>query len=66
MLWWTLYQAEPMLCGSWLRRKALAECMKHIHYEDRNTRYIDIGPVNKVINMLACWLEDPDGQEWKK
>ena len=33
MLWWTLYQAEGVLKGSWLRRKALAECMRHIHYE---------------------------------
>ena len=34
--------------------------MAHIHYEDENTRYVDIGPVNKVINMLCCWLEDPN------
>lgn len=35
VLWWTLYQAEPLLLGSRLRKKALAECMKHIHYEVR-------------------------------
>ena len=35
VLWWTLYQAEGLLKGSWLRRKALAECMRHIHYEVR-------------------------------
>jgi hypothetical protein len=33
VLWWTLYQAEPLLLGSRLRKAALAECMKHIHYE---------------------------------
>jgi cycloartenol synthase len=22
-------------------------------------RYVDIGPVNKVVNMLCCWFEDP-------
>ena len=22
--------------------------------------YVDIGPVNKVVNMLCCWLEDPN------
>lgn len=32
-LWWTLYQAEGALKDSWLRQKALAECMKLIHYE---------------------------------
>jgi hypothetical protein len=33
VLWWGLYQVEPLLVGSWLRRKALEECMRHIHYE---------------------------------
>ncbi len=35
VLWWTLYQAEGALKGSWLRRKALAECIRHVHYEAR-------------------------------
>ena len=48
LVWWLLYKAEAVLPGSWLRKQALKECMKHVHYEDRNTRYIDIGPVNKV------------------
>lgn len=33
MLWWALYKAEGVLEGSRLRKTALAECMKHIHYE---------------------------------
>ncbi|KAK9835241.1 hypothetical protein WJX81_008273 [Elliptochloris bilobata] len=66
VLWWTLYQAEGLLKGSWLRRKALAECMRHIHYEDENTRYVCIGPVNKVINMLCCWFEDPASDAFKR
>ncbi|PNH08616.1 Cycloartenol synthase, partial [Tetrabaena socialis] len=33
---------------------------------DENTRYVDIGPVNKVINMLACWLEKPEGKAYQK
>ena len=35
VLWWTLYKAEGLLVGSSLRRKAVAECMRHIHYEVR-------------------------------
>mmetsp|Transcript_24175 Transcript_24175/g.67231 ORF Transcript_24175/g.67231 Transcript_24175/m.67231 type:complete len:765 (-) Transcript_24175:284-2578(-) len=66
VLWWALYKFEYLLVGSSLRNYALAETMKHIHYEDENTRYIDIGPVNKVINMLSCWFENPDGEEFKK
>ena len=34
--------------GSKLRQKALRTVMQHVHYEDENTRYICIGPVNKV------------------
>ena len=33
VLWWTLYKAEGMLLGSRLRKKALAEVMRHVHYE---------------------------------
>jgi cycloartenol synthase len=40
--------------------------MVHIHYEDENTRYVDIGPVNKVLNMLCCWFEDPDSEAFRK
>lgn len=34
--------------------------------QDENTRYIDIGPVNKAMNMLCCYFEDPDSQAFKK
>mmetsp|Transcript_57764 Transcript_57764/g.183055 ORF Transcript_57764/g.183055 Transcript_57764/m.183055 type:complete len:537 (+) Transcript_57764:344-1954(+) len=62
-VWWGLYKAEALFTGplKWLRTRALAEVMEHVHYEDEQTRYIDIGPVNKVINMLCCWFEDPGG-----
>ena len=29
----------------------------YIHAEDEQTNYVDIGPVNKVLNMYCCWLE---------
>ena len=35
LLWWTLYKAEPFLVGSTLRKKALDEAIRHIHYEVR-------------------------------
>lgn len=34
--------------------------------QDENTRNVCIGPVNKVINMLCCWLEDPSSEAFKK
>eukprot|EP00897_Mesotaenium_endlicherianum_P006216 jgi/Mesen1/5622/ME000282S04782 len=70
LLWGTLYYGlEPILQrwpGNVLRQKALAHVMEHVHYEDENTRYIDIGPVNKVLNMLCCWVEDPHSDAFKK
>ncbi|CAG9466832.1 unnamed protein product [Pedinophyceae sp. YPF-701] len=66
-LWWALYKCENVLPGTWLRERAMREVMKHVHYEDRNTRYIDIGPVNKVINMLCCYFEGgPDCEAFRK
>ncbi|KAF3430992.1 hypothetical protein FNV43_RR25722 [Rhamnella rubrinervis] len=43
--------------GKKLREKALHTAMEHIHYEDENTHYICIGPVNKgdgVFVMCLC------------
>ncbi|KNA23716.1 hypothetical protein SOVF_022560 [Spinacia oleracea] len=69
ILWASLHKAvEPILMrwpGKKLREKALSTVMEHIHYEDENTRYICIGPVNKVLNMLCCWVEDPNSEAFK-
>uniref|UniRef100_A0A803PUZ9 Squalene cyclase C-terminal domain-containing protein n=1 Tax=Cannabis sativa TaxID=3483 RepID=A0A803PUZ9_CANSA len=40
--------------------------MDHIHYEDENSRYITLGCVQKVLCMLACWVENPNGDYFKK
>ncbi|CBI16772.3 unnamed protein product, partial [Vitis vinifera] len=47
------------------RHKALRTVMQHIHYEDENTQYICLGPANKVLNMLCCWVEDPNSMAYK-
>ncbi|CAI8594606.1 unnamed protein product [Vicia faba] len=60
--------AEPLLAHwpySKLRNKALNHIIKHIHYEDQNTNYICLGPVNKVLNMICCWLENPNSEAFK-
>ncbi|KAK7314325.1 hypothetical protein VNO77_32845 [Canavalia gladiata] len=69
ILWGFLHSiGEPLLLHwpcSKLRRKALRHVMQHIHYEDENTNYLCIGPVNKVLNMVCCWLENPTSQAYK-
>lgn len=40
-----------------LRAKALAFVIKYIHEEDKQTNYVDIGPVNKSLNLLSVWVD---------
>eukprot|EP00177_Eucheuma_denticulatum_P001476 GFKZ01002649.1.p1 GENE.GFKZ01002649.1~~GFKZ01002649.1.p1 ORF type:complete len:735 (+),score=83.88 GFKZ01002649.1:52-2256(+) len=44
---------------AWLRNRALEETLALVRNEDENTNHIDIGPVNKVINFLCIWFDDP-------
>nr|BBI55112.1 multifunctional oxidosqualene cyclase [Bauhinia forficata] len=71
LIWDYLYIfIEPLLTrwplNKFIRKEALKVTMKHIHYEDENSRYITIGCVEKVLCMLACWVEDPNGDAFKK
>ncbi|KAM1010822.1 hypothetical protein ACFX13_046998 [Malus domestica] len=69
VLWGSLHYVYEPVFTRWpakeLRDSALKTVMQHIHYEDENTRYICIGPVNKVLNMLCCWAEDPNSEAFK-
>ncbi|XP_004299757.1 PREDICTED: cycloartenol synthase 2-like isoform X2 [Fragaria vesca subsp. vesca] len=69
VLWGSLHKVGEPLLMRWpfskLRQKALTTVMEHIHYEDENTQYICIGPVNKVLNMICCWVEDPNSEAYK-
>uniref|UniRef100_A0A0D9WQ51 Squalene cyclase C-terminal domain-containing protein n=1 Tax=Leersia perrieri TaxID=77586 RepID=A0A0D9WQ51_9ORYZ len=59
---------EPML-NVWplnkLRGAALSILMKHIRYEDESTNYINICPINKALNMICCWIENPNSDAFK-
>ncbi|CAH9068562.1 unnamed protein product [Cuscuta europaea] len=70
LIWDSCYILTEPLLTRWplnkLRQKALEVTIKHIHYEDENSRYITIGCVEKVLCMLACWVEDPNGEYFKK
>eukprot|EP01104_Vermistella_antarctica_P006072 TRINITY_DN16801_c0_g1_i1.p1 TRINITY_DN16801_c0_g1~~TRINITY_DN16801_c0_g1_i1.p1 ORF type:complete len:741 (+),score=159.05 TRINITY_DN16801_c0_g1_i1:57-2225(+) len=52
--------------STWLRKKALEKCIEHIRFEDEQTKFIDIGPVNKVLNMLSVWLAEGEGPAFLK
>ncbi|KAB1212061.1 Cycloartenol Synthase [Morella rubra] len=69
LLWDSIHNVVEPLINQWpfskLREKALDNVMQHIHYEDENSRYLCIGPVSKVLNMVCCWVEHPNSQAYK-
>jgi squalene/oxidosqualene cyclase-like protein len=52
-LW--VYERMPALPGALLRARALKWIVELIDVEDESTNYIDIGPVNKCMNMVAIF-----------
>ncbi len=48
------------------RDRALAVLFRHILFEDMVTNYIDIGPVNSVLNTLVHYYDNPDGEHFTK
>nr|WQY91012.1 OSC3 [Euphorbia humifusa] len=70
LMWDSLYTISEPFLSRWpfnkLREKALKISMDHIHYEDDNSRYITIGSVEKPLCTLACWVENPNGDAFKK
>ncbi|RVW66611.1 Cycloartenol synthase [Vitis vinifera] len=60
ILWGFFHNLDESFLMHWpfskLRHKALRTVMQHIHYEDENTQYICLGPVNKAV--LATNLVD--------
>ncbi|XP_024454970.2 beta-amyrin synthase 2 isoform X2 [Populus trichocarpa] len=63
------YFAEP-LSTHWpfskLREKALAKAMRLIRYEDEHTGYLTHASVEKSLNMIANWAEDPNQDSLKR
>ncbi len=46
------YEQKPL---KWLRKKADDFMLSYIDAEDAQTNYVNIGPVNQVINSVAVW-----------
>ncbi|MCS6934973.1 MAG: terpene cyclase/mutase family protein [Chitinophagales bacterium] len=59
-----LYEKWPV--PAW-RRRALDFILQYVNAEDDHTQYIDIGPVNQVINSLCVWhAYGSESQPFKK
>ncbi|XP_066337305.1 achilleol B synthase-like isoform X3 [Miscanthus floridulus] len=70
VIWTSVNRIVEPLLNIWpakmLRDTALKNIMKHIHYEDESTRYLCICPVNKALNMICCWVENPNSDAFKQ
>lgn len=62
---WALDAFERMSPGR-IRERALARVLEHVRYEDRATNFIDIGPVNKVLNAFVHHFADPGGADFRR
>lgn len=49
-----------------LRDRAMKIVLEHVRYEDRVTSFIDIGPVNKVLNAFVHHFVDPNGEDFRR
>ncbi len=49
-----------------LRKRAMREVLEQIRAEDENTNYIDIGPVNKMLNTIVWSVAAPGGVEVRR
>ncbi|XP_061362064.1 lupeol synthase [Gastrolobium bilobum] len=69
MLWGFLYHVGERFLNCWpftmLREKALEIAINHVRYEDENSRYLCIGSVEKVLCLIARWVEDPNSEAYK-
>uniref|UniRef100_A0A7N0T507 Terpene cyclase/mutase family member n=1 Tax=Kalanchoe fedtschenkoi TaxID=63787 RepID=A0A7N0T507_KALFE len=71
LMWDTLYLTTEPLLTRWpfnnlIRQWALEKTIHQIHYEDENSRYITHGCIEKALCLLACWIDDPNGDYFKK
>ncbi|KAJ3324388.1 Lanosterol synthase (Oxidosqualene--lanosterol cyclase) [Boothiomyces sp. JEL0866] len=59
-----IYEKLP---NGFIRKTAVDEALRQIRFEDENTKFLDIGPVNKMMNMLIVYIVDgPDSETFQK
>ena len=59
--WLLAYIWLPLLRPHWIKKRAEKWTWTLIKYEDENTDYADLAPVNAPMNTLACYIHDGPG-----
>nr|WNA08418.1 lanosterol synthase [Cyclocarya paliurus] len=69
LAWGFLHHFTEPLLKRWpfsmLREKALKAAIGHVRYEDEVSRYLCIGSIEKVMCLMARWVEDPNSEAYK-
>jgi hypothetical protein len=52
-----IYESLPIIqpLKNFVRKAGLRFCVEYMAAEDLQTNYIDIGPVNKALNMISAY-----------
>ncbi|XP_010435607.1 PREDICTED: seco-amyrin synthase-like isoform X3 [Camelina sativa] len=71
LFWKSVHILSENILNCWpfnklIRQRAIQTTIKLIHYHNEATRYLTGGCVSKVFCMLACWVEEPEGDYFKK
>ncbi|CAN8270289.1 unnamed protein product [Cochlearia groenlandica] len=71
LFWKSVHMFSENVLNQWpfnklLREKAIKKAMEIIHYHDETSNYLNGGSVPKIFHLLACWVEDPKSDYFKK
>ena len=59
--WLLVYIWLPLLRPNYLKKRGEDWAFRLVQYEDANTQFANLGPVNGPMNTLACYIHDgPD------
>ncbi|GFY80639.1 camelliol C synthase 1 [Actinidia rufa] len=69
LLWDSLHYLSEPIMTRWpfnkIRERAIRKTVKYMRYGSEETRYITIGCVEKSLQMMCWWAENPNGDEFK-
>nr|KAJ0224937.1 hypothetical protein LSAT_V11C100030400 [Lactuca sativa] len=69
VLWHTLHYITEPVFKHWpfskLRGRSVDRVVKLMRYESQETRYMTIGCIEKSLQMMCWWAENPNGDKFK-
>ncbi|KAH7848449.1 hypothetical protein Vadar_002836 [Vaccinium darrowii] len=69
LLWDSLHYLSEPIMNRWpfnkIRDRAIKKTVKYMRYGAETSRYITIGCVEKSLQMMCWWAENPNGDEFK-